>query len=231
MPAYQHLFFDLDHTLWDFHRNSEETLHQLYNDFQLKSLGAKSASLFIETYKQINHQLWDDYQKGKISKELLRNSRFRSAFKASGFDGEHIADSFSEQYLQVCPTKPHLLPNAREVLDYLQGKYNMSIITNGFAEVQHIKLKQAGIDGFFSHVFISEIIGFQKPDARIFQHAAAVTGAATDSSLMIGDNYETDISGAINAGFDHVYFNPQQVPHKLSVQKEISDLKELMEIL
>lgn len=231
MGEYRHIFFDLDHTLWDFHKNSEETLHQLFTTFNLKSLGAQSATTFIETYQQINHRLWDDYQKGHITKEYLRNNRFRLAFTETGVDGEHIADAFSEGYLSISPTKPHLLPNALETLAYLREKYTMSIITNGFSEVQYVKLKNARIHSFFEQVFISEEIGFQKPDPQIFNHALKNLNLKAHQTCMVGDNYETDIMGAINSGIDHIYFNPERKPHDLQVQHEITDLKELLKLL
>jgi len=231
MPAYRHIFFDLDHTLWDFHKNSEETLHELYHAFNLPALGAKNATAFIETYKEINHRLWDGYHNGTITKEQLRHSRFRNAFTACGINGEHIADDFGNEYLHISPTKPHLLPNALRVLEYLSAKYTMSIITNGFAEVQFVKLKHARIEHFFSHVFISETIGYQKPDVRIFEHATRTIGVKPSHTMMVGDNFATDIVGAIQAGIDHIYFNPAQTPHNLSVQKEIFDLHELMSLL
>jgi len=231
MPAYRHIFFDLDHTLWDFHKNSEETLHELYHSFNLTNLGAKSAIAFIDSYKEINHRLWNDYHNGIITKEELRNRRFRDTFTDCGINGEQIADTFGNEYLHISPTKPHLLPNAVQALEYLDAKYTMSIITNGFAEVQLVKLKHARIEHFFTHIFISEIIGYKKPDVRIFEHATKTLEVKPSQTIMVGDNFATDIVGAIRAGIDHIYFNPEQTPHNLSVQKEIFDLHELMLLL
>jgi putative hydrolase of the HAD superfamily len=231
MKKYTHLFFDLDHTLWDFHRNSEETLHQLFYDFELHQFGVTHPERFMEVYTRINHRLWQQYHRGEVSKETLRDSRFRHTFIELGFDGDHFADAFSDSYLNISPTRPHLLPHTIEVLEYLRDKYTMSIITNGFAEVQHIKMKHSGIAGYFDAVVISEEVGFQKPDIRIFEHAACLAGVSIQSCLMIGDNEETDIAGAKNAGMDQVYFNPEGKLPTFEVTYQIQSLRQLIQLL
>lgn len=231
MKKYAHLFFDLDHTLWDFHRNSEETLHQLFYDFELHRFGVPHPDRFLEVYTQINHRLWQQYHKGEVSKETLRDSRFRNTFEALGFNGDHFADAFSDQYLNISPTRPHLLPHTIEVLEYLYGKYSMSIITNGFAEVQHIKMQHSGIAGYFDAVIISEEVGYQKPDIRIFEHAAHLAGVAMHTCLMIGDNEETDIAGAKNAGMEQAYFNPEGKPLTFEPTYQIQSLLQLIQLL
>ncbi|MBP6304214.1 MAG: YjjG family noncanonical pyrimidine nucleotidase [Bacteroidia bacterium] len=231
MAKYKHIFFDLDHTLWDFHRNSEETLHSLFYDFELHKFGVPHPQRFLEVYTDINHRLWQQYHKGEVNKAQLRDNRFRSTFKALGFDGDHLADAFSEQYLSISPTKPHLIPNAIEALEYLSGRYTMSIITNGFAEVQHTKLKYSGIEKYFNDLIISEEIGCQKPDVRIFEFAAFKAGVPLWECLMIGDNADTDIAGARNAGTDQVFFNPEKKPLTFECTYHIHDLAQLIQLL
>lgn len=225
MAAYRHIIFDLDHTLWDFHRNSDETIFELCDEYQLPDPEA-----FLHTYKKINKQLWDAYQARQISKEELRDQRFARCFSHLKLPLEH-AGAFSEAYLQRCPAKPHLLPGAQELLHELFPVYTLSILSNGFAEAQYRKLQHAGIASYFSAVFISEELGWHKPDPRIFEHASRSLGTEIEECLMVGDNYETDISGAKQAGMDHVFFNPSRDRHQYPVQHEIHMLSELKAIL
>ncbi len=228
---YKHLFFDLDHTLWDFDTNAKETLYELYDTYKLKSIGIPSAEEFIEIYTEHNHRLWRDYHKGIISKEELRSSRFRITFEEFGLSEELIPHQFEDDYVRICPTKTNLFEGTHEVLSTLKEKYQLHIITNGFLESQQMKMQTTNIQQYFQHIFVSEVIGLYKPDTALFEHALEVAGAHAKNALMIGDSLEADIIGARNAGIDQVFFNPFSAEHDHSITYEINSLKELLTIL
>lgn len=228
---YRHIFFDLDHTIWDFDKNAEETLQELYVIHKLKDIGLTSADVFIETYTQNNHRLWREYHLGNITKETLREARFKQTFLDLGVHPDVIPHGFEDEYVKLCPTKTNLFPNAHETLEYLQGKYILHLISNGFKESQDIKINGTGIGKYFTHVIISEIAGANKPDPAIFQFAIDTAGTTRQDSLMIGDSLEADVLGALNFGMDAIFFNPFNTPKPDEVEIEISDLKELTLIL
>lgn len=228
---YKHIFFDLDHTLWDFEKNSQETLEHLYHHYGLKNFGVQHPDDFIVVYEKINHAMWAQYNRGEIDKATLREKRFTDSFAALGVNKEHIPQGIWQLYLDICPTKTNVFPHALEVLEYLHDRYTLSIITNGFEETQHRKLSHSGIAPFINHVLTSESIGFAKPDPRIFEHLLSTHGAGNHEAIMIGDNIETDIGGAKAAGIDHIFFNPEKIPHSHSVQAEIHSLLQLKELL
>jgi len=228
---YKHIFFDLDHTLWDFEKNSEETLVHLYYHYGLKNYNVTHPDIFIETYRRINHQMWDLYNRGLIDKETLRKKRFTDAFAELGIGEDKIPGDIWDLYLQICPTKTNLFPHAIEVLEYLHGQYCISIITNGFEETQHRKIRHSGIAPYITHLLTSEKAGFAKPDPRIFQHLAQLCRADFCDTIMIGDSIEADINGAKAAGIDHVFFNPEKIEHQYELQHEIHSLLFLKDIL
>lgn len=228
---YQHIFFDLDHTLWDFDANAKETLLELYDTYELKRRGIDSALEFIDVYTEYNHKLWRDYHNGVITKEELRASRFKMAFEHFGLKEENIPHQFEVDYVNICPTKTNLFPGAHEVLTALKAKYSLHIITNGFLESQQMKMQRTGLDQYFDEIFVSEVIGLYKPDIALFQHALRSTNAHAEISLMVGDSLEADILGARNAGIDQVFFNPYDQEHEHEITYEIKDLRELLHIL
>ena len=228
---YHHIFFDLDHTIWDFDKNAEETLNELYIIYGLKDLGLHSADVFIETYTRNNHRLWAEYHVGKISKTQLREARFEQTFLDMGLHPDIIPLGFEDDYVKLCPTKTNLFPGAHEVLQYLSSKYTLHLISNGFRESQDVKIAGTNIGGYFQHVIISEIVGVNKPDKAIFDHALNLAGAIKAESLMIGDSLEADVYGALNFGMDAIYFNPFSAPKPDDVPVQINHLKELMLIL
>lgn len=235
MKNYQHIFFDLDHTLWDFETNSSKTLSELYQRFDLSSKGAESEDHLIEQFNIINNGLWDKYNKGEISQYYLRNSRFPQIFNAIGVNSklcpEHIVSEFNECYLKECSQKANLIDGALEVLEHLNERYVLHIITNGFEEVQGIKMKSAGITHYFEEVITSERAGAKKPFPAIYDFALKVSNAKLDQSIMIGDNLSTDIQGAMDYGMDQVYFNPDFKVHNVTVTHEIDHLKQLLKVL
>lgn len=230
MKLYKHIFFDLDHTLWDFETNATETLGEIYSHFRLKDKGVASASGFINMYKSINEKMWDDYEKGKISKEYLRTRRYYKTLLSFGIKDNKLSEKIGEFYIKESPKKTNLFPRAIETLSYLAEKYKMHIITNGFVEVQYLKLKNSGLRNYFEKIIISEEVGSNKPEKKIFSHALMSAGAKKQESVMIGDNLGTDILGAKNSGLDQCFFNPSKKEHKEKITFEISSLDELKEI-
>ncbi|MDB5031146.1 YjjG family noncanonical pyrimidine nucleotidase [Mucilaginibacter sp.] len=230
-PKYTHIFFDLDHTIWDFDKNAEEALLELYVLHRLHDIGLTSADAFIETYTQNNHRLWREYHVGNITKETLRAARFKQTFLDLGVHPDAIPNGFEDAYVKLCPTKTNLFPNAHETLAYLQSKYTLHLISNGFKESQDIKIGNTGIGKYFTHVIISEIVGANKPDKAIFEYAINLAGVTREECLMIGDSLEADVLGALNFGMDAIYFNPFNAPKPDEVPVQIMNLKELITLL
>src|SRR5271156_836835 len=139
IKKYKHIFFDLDHTIWDFDKNAEETLHELYAIHRLNDIGLQSADIFIETYTRNNHKLWAQYHVGAITKDYLREARFRTTFLELGVEPDLVPVGFEDEYVKLCPTKTNLFPYAHEVLTYLRSKYILHLISNGFKESTEIK--------------------------------------------------------------------------------------------
>lgn len=231
IKTYKHIFFDLDHTIWDFDKNAEETLHELYALHNLAEIGLHSADIFIETYTANNHKLWREYHLGNITKETLRLARFNQTFLDLGVHPDIIPHGFEDAYVQLCPTKTNLFPNAHETLTYLSQKYTLHLISNGFKESQAIKINGTGIGKYFKNVVVSEMVGANKPDKAIFQYALNLAGAAKAESIMIGDSLEADVMGALNFGIDAIFFNPFDAEKPEDVAVHIKDLKELITLL
>ncbi|MCO4293090.1 YjjG family noncanonical pyrimidine nucleotidase [Solitalea sp. MAHUQ-68] len=231
MKTYHHLFFDLDHTIWDFDKNAEETLRELFDTYKLSVLGLKSVDLFIDVYTENNHALWAQYHKGVISKAQLRHERFRKTFRDLNVDDHLVPASFETDYVRICPTKTNLFPHAHETLAYLQSKYKLHLISNGFYESTLIKVETTGIGKYFDHINISEKIGVNKPDPEIFHHAMSLAQASVYESIMIGDSLEADIAGAQAVDMDCIFFNPRNIVHNIKVDHEIKSLDELQQIL
>jgi putative hydrolase of the HAD superfamily len=229
-PAYKCLFFDLDHTLWDFEKNAEESLKDLHNKHALdqRNIGAED---FVKIYSNINKSMWRLYHMGEIDKEFLRTQRFIQTFLHFGIPEALIPGNLWDEYLALLPQRTNLMPGCIEILDYLHPKYPMTIITNGFKEVQHEKMYNSLLTPYFKHVVISETIGHQKPAKEIFLHALELNNVEAHEVLMIGDNIEADIQGAKNAGIPNVYFNPFDEPDTVGADFMIKDLRELKMIL
>lgn len=229
---YRHLFFDLDHTLWDFATNSRAALHELFHEYGLADRGLTDFDTFYSTYVTVNDRYWSLYRAGKMGKKTLRKIRFSTTLQRFGIEDEYLGEKFSQGYIDRSPYQTALFPDCHDTLSYLKDKgYVMHVITNGFEEVQHIKLRESGLEQYFIEIITSEGVQARKPDPRIFAHAFERTGAAPSESLMIGDNLEADVAGALRSGMDAVYFNPEGVPHQDQVTLEIKGLKELVEVL
>lgn len=229
MKPYKHIFFDLDRTLWDYERNSRETIGEILDDLQL---GDKRPEVeeFAANFSKINNELWDLYRMNQIEKEKLRFERFHQTLLLHGINDKDLASRAAAAYIAISPEKNHLVPGTVEVLEYLSAKYPLHIITNGFDETQRRKLKYSGIEKYFRVIVTSESSNYRKPDKRIFELALRLARGMKRRSLMIGDSYELDIQGALNAGLDTVYFIQKDKEGDRSTF-EILDLKELKNIL
>ena len=225
----KHIFFDLDHTIWDFDKNAQETLHELYLHYKLEELGLASAEAFISTYTENNHSLWADYHVGKITKETLRAERFSRTFIQLGIHPEKIPQQFEDDYVRITPHKKNLFLGSEKVLGYLKQKYTLHIISNGFKESTLIKMEVSGLNPYFTNVIISEDVGVNKPDKAIFEYALDKAKARKEECIMIGDSIEADIRGAQGFGMKAIYFNPQSKELPEDVKWQITHLEELLD--
>ena len=232
VKRYKHLFFDLDRTLWDFEKNSTATLQEVFEIFQLEEKGVSSFSSFIEKYIDVNEAMWALYRVGKIQKEELRSIRFKNTLLHFGISDDDLALQIGEYYIKESPLKTNLFPNTIEILEYLREEgYQMHIITNGFEEVQHIKLKNSGLSSFFKEIITSERAGVKKPNSKIFNFSMELAGAQPEESLMLGDDIPVDLHGAKAVGMDQVYFNPNHHMHEEKMTYEVNSLLELKKFL
>ncbi|MCG8577946.1 MAG: YjjG family noncanonical pyrimidine nucleotidase [Flavobacteriales bacterium] len=227
MKDVEHIFFDLDHTLWDFDRNSSETLAELFESYKLGD-EIESSETFIAKYQEINNQFWKLYREGKIEKAKLRYIRFMQTFEIFGLKKDQkFAEQFAADYLEVCPHKTNVFPGTFETLEHLAGKYPLHIITNGFKEVQGIKMEKSGLGKYFDLILSSEDVGVNKPDPRVFNRALELTNASHNNSVMIGDTYEADIVGAENVGMKAILFNPS----KANIEAKTNQIYHLTELI
>ncbi len=229
---YSHVFFDLDHTIWDFERNSWETLEEVWQKFDLYRLARIPLEGFRENYKRENFELWAKYNHGEISKQDIRERRFKKVME--NFNAERILDPYllEEFYLDNCPKKTSLIDGAVEVLEYLESSgYELYVLSNGFEETTHEKMENSGIKGFFKNTITSEGLGVTKPKVEFFEKALDISGSRIKETIMIGDNLNTDIKGAQNTGIDQIYFNPYESEHEENPTHEIRHLLEIKNIL
>lgn len=229
---YKHIFFDLDRTLWDFEKNSDEVLNELYEKYNLFSYGIDDCNNFIKRYKFHNEKLWSLYRENKIEKEKLRDERFKITLEEFSVNCDVLASNLGSDYILLCPKKTNLFPYVHSTLNYLQNRYNLHIITNGFEEVQYQKLENSNIIVYFDQIITSEQVGFKKPSSEIFIFSMQKTFAKNSESIMIGDDLYADIYGAKEVGMDQVYFNPLKHKHTISnITYEINCLSQLEAIL
>jgi putative hydrolase of the HAD superfamily len=228
---YKVIFFDLDHTLWDYESNSCETLQELFDSYDLKASGVVDCMIFQQQFKKVNTDLWELYDRGLITSEVIRKERFKKILSHFEIVNEELCEKLSIDYLYACPKKSTLLPFATETLLYLAERYPMTIVTNGFEEIQNLKLTAGNLHGFFQHIVTSQKAGAKKPSREIFEYAMKANRVRPHEVVMIGDNLMTDIGGALNASIDTIYFNPEKIGHDVNVNHEISCLSELQNIL
>jgi putative hydrolase of the HAD superfamily len=225
---YKHLFFDLDHTLWDFEANSRLTLSVLYDSLRLRARGVDDFGLFHKNYTIHNDRLWERYRNGDIKVAELRWKRMWLTLLDFKIGDEPLARELGDLFLDSLPSRTLLFPYTREILDYLTARqYRLHLITNGFEETQQSKLRHAGLDPYFTEVITSESSNSLKPHKEIFEYAFWKTGARPSESIMIGDNPEVDIQGGINAGMDQVYVNHLNTAPSVQPTYTVYSLKEL----
>ncbi|WP_108866659.1 YjjG family noncanonical pyrimidine nucleotidase [Aquimarina aquimarini] len=220
----KHVFFDLDHTLWDFDKNSSLAFQMIFEKFNIDiQLGD-----FLKVYQPINMQYWKLYREEKVNQQELRRGRLSETF--SFFEKKYpveTIDAMSSGYIDFLPLHNYLIDGAKDLLDYLTPRYDLHIITNGFKEVQNKKLLNSGILHFFKTVTDSEEAGVKKPNPFIFEKAILKSGAVSNHSVMIGDNYEADILGAEAVGLKTICFNyhKEKLPSQNIQVATLEDIK------
>jgi len=223
----KHVFFDLDRTIWDFDKNSVVALKQIIEEEKILRL-IKDFDSFYAVYKVENAKLWEAYGKGQISKEDLRYARFENSLIKFAIQDKQIIKRFGDAYVQLSPLQKHLIPGVSEAIRELKEiGFQLHIITNGFREVQVVKLKNCGLDSFFDAVICSEEIGFNKPHPEIFHYALSRAMTKAENSVMIGDDYHADIHGASQSGMKAIFFNPNG-RNSYKYEHEIIHMKELV---
>ena len=225
---YAHLFFDLDHTLWDFEANARTTLAALYETLNLKERGVHDFELFYQNYLGHNEKLWERYRKGYIRQQELRVKRMWLSLLDFKIADDALSNAMSVQFLELLPTRTILFPYALEILQYLTDKkYQLHLITNGFENIQHAKLKNSGLSKYFTVVITSEGSNSLKPNREIFDYAFQKTNAQAGNSIMIGDTLDVDILGARNVGMDQVFVNHYPIEIQSDATYTVRNLKEL----
>jgi putative hydrolase of the HAD superfamily len=221
------VFFDLDHTLWDFDRNSEMAFQQIFSD----RFPAIRCSDFIEKYIPINQNCWKLYQNDQITHVELRYNRLKFSFDALGISvSDSDIDDIANEYIECLPNNNYLFEGAVEVLEYLKPKYKLHIITNGFASVQEKKIRNAALSDYFTTITNSELAGVKKPNSIIFDYAVNLAQTRKENSIMIGDCLDADVNGALNAGLDAIFFNEKKTQVSENI-KQITNLLELKKYL
>jgi putative hydrolase of the HAD superfamily len=237
-PTYSDLFIDFDDTLYDTHGNATIALGEVFDEFRLGER-FDDAQTFYDAYWKTNVELWAQYSRGEISRDYLILERFRRPLSLgqqgdTAWPDADYCGRMSDRFLELCSVKPGVVAGARELMDYLREKgYRMHICSNGFHEVQYRKLKACGLYDYFDSIVLSEDAGANKPSKRFFDYAFRVSGARRETTLMIGDNYNTDIEGAMDAGLDTLFFkrwNATFEPPR-PVTYAVETLTEIMEVL
>lgn len=236
IEKYKDLFIDFDDTLYDTHGNAEIALRETFEAFRLERY-FPDPQIFYDVYWQTNIDLWTRYSKGEITRDFLIVERFRRPL-SSGINldvTEQFCLEVSDLFLDFCSSKPGVIEDAHELMDYLKRKgYKIHMTSNGFHEVQYKKLAACGLRDYFDTIILSEDAGANKPSPLFFDYALKQTGAQRESTLMIGDNLQTDILGALSAGIDAMLFNRWNVDIKNCPQVPsfiVNNLKEIMKVL
>ena len=222
----KHIFFDLDHTLWDFDKNSKLTFQQIFDEQKINV----TIDEFLKVYMPINLKYWRLYREDKIEKEELRYKRLKDSFTELSFNAsDTLIHKISEDYIHYLPNYNHLIEGTIEVLEYLQGNYKLHIITNGFEEVQNLKLEKSGIKKYFDQIITSECVGVKKPNSKIFEYAFEKANALANESIMIGDSYEADVLGALKVSMLAIYFSLEKKQEQgVLVISSLTELKQYL---
>lgn len=231
MRKYKNLFIDLDDTVWDFTGNSRKVYRILYDRFSYGNY-FESFEQYIDIFERKNEELWLKYGAGDITKEQLNHDRFTYPLAVAAVPDTSVANDYMNAALAMMPTMTGLVDGALDLLEYLAPKYNLYILSNGFRELQSGKMKSAGIEGYFRKVILSEDIKIHKPNREIFHFALSATQSSFSDSIMIGDNIETDIRGARDAGLDQIYFNrwgKEELPFSPTyIVRNLTDIRNIL---
>lgn len=228
---YRHIIFDLDRTLWDFDANSAAALQKIYEDHALQSLGVPDLAAFLKTYHRINDGLWDDYRKGNTNRASLSLNRFLYTLRAFDIDDVALAEVMAADYVRLTSEMTRLFPYTHEALAYLHDRYQLHVLTNGFADVQYKKLDRSGLREYFTHIITSEEAGAMKPSPYIFRYALQKIKAGSDECLMVGDDPDVDLRGARNCGMDQMFVNRDAPVTGNEFTFEISHLDQIPDCL
>ncbi len=232
---YTHLLFDLDQTLWDFKTNAKQVIKTLVNELEIEKHCNISFEQFINAYKTINKGLWEEYRAGIIDKKTLNDGRFINTLKLfiNNERAEELGREMAGKYIKYSPDYITLFDGVNDVLSYLSDKYQLCIISNGFSEIQLPKLKNSGLEKYFTEVILSEEVGCLKPDKRFFNYTLEKTGASKEKCLVVGDDPESDIFGASNAGIESVWFkqafhNGHENPNPTFIINSLAELRDIL---
>jgi len=220
------VFFDLDHTLWDFEKNSGLTFNKIFLELNFPF----SLDVFLKFYNPINHAQWKLYRENKITQEDLRFNRLNKTFEKLNYSASiGLIDNISEKYITYLSTFPHLFEGTLELLEALKNRFRLHIITNGFDKIQQFKIENSGIESFFEFVFTAEKVGFKKPHPEIFIQSLKTVNTTAEASIMIGDSFEADILGALNQGMQAIHFNShnEEIHSKCPIVYSLTELKAL----
>ncbi|MEE9348557.1 MAG: YjjG family noncanonical pyrimidine nucleotidase [Flavobacteriaceae bacterium] len=223
----KHVFFDLDHTLWDFDKNSKRTYAYIFEKNHINV----NINVFDKVYKPINHRYWKLYREEKVTQKELKYGRLKDTFDALNYKiSNEVITVLGKEYLENLSNYNALFKGTIELLDYLKSKYILHIVTNGFSEIQEAKLKKSGIFSYFDEVITSEFVQVKKPNPKIFFYALQQAKAYTYESVMIGDNLEADILGAINTGIKaiHCNFTDDKSHEKIITVSALSQIKQYL---
>ncbi len=222
----QHIFFDLDNTLWDFNKNSECALKNMYKEFGVEALYGVDFKLFHENYYEINENLWAEFRDYKITKSVLRDRRFKQAFLSIGVEEMELAEKFEEIYFQEIVKFNYLIEGTEELLLHLQKKYQIHILSNGFLEVTKRKIETSDLKNYINTWTSAEEINVRKPKPEIFEYALKKANAIKIESIYIGDDLIADIKGGNDFGIKTIFYNPNEI----TVKEDIKSVNKLLEI-
>lgn len=232
MENIKHIFFDLDNTLWDYRRNAKITLAKLYEEFQIKDTYGYSFDEFYPHYYESNEQLWADYRDGKVNKEELRKRRFPEAFENMGIPNAEFAMEYERRFVDEVTDTNYVVEGTEEILEYLKDNYRLHILSNGFEEVTHQKIRGCIIKDYMETITTAEEAGSPKPEAKAFMTALAKSDAKVEDSIYIGDDWIADMVGAHRLGMRAIFFNPLKENHmwveEIPVINQLIELKKFL---
>jgi putative hydrolase of the HAD superfamily len=201
------LLLDLDNTLWDFDANAEEALSVLFHKHHLHLRSRHSVHHFIERYKAINKTYWKRYEANEVSKDELRVARFTDTFLELGIPLVEHPENIWEEYLEICPVMTRMMPGALTFLAEMKVYFVLGLVTNGFDKTQNLKINTTGINEYIDFMVTSESFGIAKPDPAIFAHAVRLANGTNETSFYLGDTWDTDVVGGLNAGIKTAWYN------------------------